>query len=286
SFRSTVIAPLADAVDVGSAWSGVNYEQLAALQPDVVFLEAWVASEENRQMHAHEVDTIEALGIPVIVFVSPSNFEEPDIVTAWEHIEVVGQVFDKEPEAQALVANLEEHLDVVRDRTRDIPESERADVVMFATVDNVMGERSIQSYFLTEILNANNIAGPGTFITVSEEQLLSMDPDVLVVLGHDGYLDPELVYAGQRAGLNWANLQSMRAIEERRVVSVGYDEWRATVETPVGLLKMASVIYPDRFDDIDVDAVEQEFYREVYGLDDDAAATAIDAQRYLGELDD
>lgn len=286
TFRNEVIPAVADAVDVGSAWSGVNYEQLAALDPDVVFLEAWVASEENRQLHADEVDKIEALGIPVIVFVSPSNFPEPDISTAWEHIEIVGQVFDEEEAAAALVDRLDQELDVVRERTADIPEEEKADVLLFATVDNIMGEKSIQSYFLTEILNANNIAGPGTFITVAEEQMLSLDPDALIVLGHDGYLDPERIYAGDSVGLNWANLQSMRAITERRVAAIGYDEWRATVETPVGLLKMASVIYPERFADVDVAAAEQAFYQDVYGMTAEEARAAVDAQQYLGELAD
>lgn len=284
TFRNELVPAIEDAVDVGSAWSGVNYEQLAALDVDVVFLEAWVASEENRTMHAQEIEKIEALGIPVIVFVSPSNFEEPDIATAWEHIEIVGEVFDKQDEAAALVERLERELDVVRERTADIPQDQRADVLMFATVDNVMGAKSIQSYFLTEVLHANNVAGPGTFITVSEEQMLAFDPDVLLVLGHDGYLDAERIYVGEHVGLNWANLQGMRAIAGRRVASVGYDEWRATVEAPIGLLKMAKVIYPDRFADVDVAAAERAFYQDVYGLSEQDARTAVDAQHYLGEL--
>jgi iron complex transport system substrate-binding protein len=284
-YRTHLIPAIEGAVDIGSAWSGINYEELAALEPDVVFLESWQASEENLEMHQVEVDKIEALGIPVIVFVSPSNFEEPNIDTAWEHIEIVGQVFGVEDQATELVASLEERLDLIRERTGQLTEDEKADVVLFATIDNIMGERSIQSYFLTEIVNANNLAGPGTFITVSEEQLLGLDPDVLVVLGHDGYLDLERITSGEQVGLNWANLQELDAIADGRMVSLGYDEWRATIETPVALLKMAAAIYPELFEDIDVEAEELRLYQEVYGLDGDEAMRAIEAQRFTGELD-
>jgi iron complex transport system substrate-binding protein len=284
-FRTHLVPAIEDAVDVGNAWSGINYEELAALEPDVVFLESWQASEENLEMHQVEVEKIEALGIPVIVFVSPSNYEQPDIATAWEHIEIVGQVFGEEQQATDLVAALDQRLDLIRERTAELTEDEKADVVLFATVDNVMGEQSIQSYFLTEIVNANNLAGPGTFITVSEEQLLGLDPDVLVVLGHDGYLDPQRIRDGEQVGLNWANLQELDAVAEGRMVSLGYDEWRATLETPIALLKMATSIYPELFDDIDIVEEELLLYEEIYGLDRAGAQRAVEAQRYTGELD-
>lgn len=283
-FRNHLVPAIANATDIGSAWSGINYESLAALDPDVVFLEAWVASEENRELHATEIGKIEAMGIPVIVFLSPSNFDQPNIATAWEHIEMVGKVFGYEDEAARLVEEMESRVKLIRDRTSTIPEDQKADVVLFATIDNVMGPKSIQSYFLTEIVNANNLVESGTFVTISDEQMLKLNPDTLIVLGHDGYLDPARIYGGEKVGLNWANLAQMDAIANRRLVSLGYDEWRATIETPIGLLKMAKTIYPDRFTDIDLREEELRLYRDVYGMSDDEAVAALEAQEYTGEL--
>ena len=284
-YREMLVPSITNAIDIGSAWSGVNYEQLAGLRPEVVFLEAWVASSENRAMHQEVIDKIESLGIPVIVLISPSNFDEPDISTAWEHITITGQVFGKQDEAARLVARLEQGLDVVRERTKDIPETEQIPMVFFSTANYVMGSKSIQSYFLTDIVRARNIAGPGTFVTISEEQLLALNPDAMVIAGHEGYLDLGLIYAGKHVGLNWANLAEMRAIQEKQLVALGYDEWRATIETPIALLKMAKLAYPDRFADIDVAAEEIAFYREVYGLDEAQAKAAIEAQKYTQDLE-
>lgn len=280
-FRAKLVPSIDKATDIGSAWSGVNYEQLAGLKPDVVFLEAWVASQENRAMHQQVIDKIEALGIPVIVLVSPSNYDRPNISTAWEHITITGQVFGKQAEAKRLVDRLERGLDVVRTRTEDIPEADRTPVAYFATINNVMGTKSIQSYLLTDVVHAKNVAGAGTFVTISEEQLLALDPDAMVLAGHEGYLDPSLVYAGRHAGLNWANLAQLRAVKGKRLTALGYDEWRATVETPIALLKIAQLAYPEKFADIDVATEEVAFYREVYGLDEAGAKVAIEAQKYV-----
>ncbi|XTZ14394.1 ABC transporter substrate-binding protein [Micromonospora echinospora] len=284
-YRAKLVPSIDRAEALGSPWSGVNYERLVGLKPDVVFLEAWVASQENRKLHQEVIDKIESLGVPVVVLLSPSNFDEPDIRTAWEHITITGEVFGKQAEAAKLVGRLQAGIDRVTARTRDIPEAERTPVAYFATINNVMGTKSIQSYLLTEVVGARNVAGPGTFVTVSEEKLLALDPDAMVVAGHEGYLDPALIHAGRHAGLNWANLAEMRAIRNKRLVALGYDEWRATVETPIALLKMAKLAYPERFADVDVAAEEVAFYREVYGLDEQRAAEAIEAQKYVGDLE-
>lgn len=283
TFRRHLVPAIGEATDIGSAWSGINYEQLAALNPDVVFLESWEDTEENRAMHVTEVQRIEDLGIPVIVLVSPSNFPEPNLDNAWEYIRIVGDVFRYETEAAALVSAIEQRVQLVRDRTEDIPPEERADVILFATTNYIMGVDSVQSYMLTEIVNANNLAGRGTFIPIAEEQLLSLDPDALIILGHDGWLDPELVFAGEQAGLNWANLQDLRAISERRLVSLGYEEWRATIENAVGLLKMAVTVYPERFQDIDIDQEELRLYQEVYGMSLIEAEEARQLQLWISD---
>ena len=284
-YREELIPSIANAIELGSPWSGVNYEQLVGLDPDVVFLEAWVASDENRTMHQDVIDRIEGLGLPVVVLISPSNFEEPSIDTAWEHITITGDVFGMQEEAADLIAELNDRLTLITERTATIPESGRTNVAYFSTINYVMGERSIQDYLLTEIVGANNVAGAGTFITISEEQMLALDPDAIVVAGHEGYLDASVIYEGRSAGLNWGALQQMRAIQEQRVVALGYDEWRATIETPIALLKIAAVVYPDLFADIDLEQEELDFYSDVYGMDEAEAREAIAAQQYAGELE-
>lgn len=281
-FRRTIIPALANAQDVGTAFSGLNIEQIAGLEPDVVFLEAWASSDESRELHQGIIDRLDALQIPTVVFLSPSNFPEPDLSTAWEIISMTGQVFGKEAQAQELVESITSRIDEI---TARIPKDVTAPTaVIFASINYIMGVQSIQATMLTEILGAKNLAGEGTFIPISEEKLLALDPEVLLVIGHEGYISAEEINAGENVGLNWSALGSLQALQNDRLATLGYDEWRATVETPVALMKMAKVLYPEAFADVDVEQYEIDFYQEFYGLDEASAKVAIQGQHFRGEL--
>jgi iron complex transport system substrate-binding protein len=286
-FRNHIVPELQEATDIGSAWSGINLEMLASLNPDVIFMELWITNESEEDLHMDAINKIEELGIPVVTFLSPSCLENPHISLAWEHIRLVGSVFDKNDEAEQLIERLEESIGLIKARTAEVSDDEKVDVAIFATYNSVMGTNSIQSYMLTEIVNANNVVDVnGQFIMISEEDLLSFDPEVLIVIGHGGYLDPELIYSGREAGgINWANVQDLQALKNKRMVSLGYEEWRATLETPVALLKIAKEIYPDLFTDIDIEEEEIKMYMNDYGLSREEALKAIEAQKYTAGME-
>jgi iron complex transport system substrate-binding protein len=285
-FRNHIVPVLGSVPAVGNPYSGVNYEQVAKLKPDIVFMELWVTNDTEKEMHETAIKKIEGFGIPVITFLSPSCYEKPDIKTAWEHIRLVGEVYNKQQEAEKLIKSLDNRLSLIKERTKDINKEEKANAVIYATENYVMGRKSIQSYFLTEILNANNlVADTSDFIKISEEQLLKYNPEMLVIIGHDGYLDTAAVLEGKHSGINWSNVKGLKAIENKRIVSLGYEEWRATIETPVGLLKIAKVLYPDRFEDIDIEAEELKMYMEDYNFSEAEALKAVEAQKFRSSLE-
>ncbi|MCR4901985.1 MAG: hypothetical protein K6A23_03940, partial [Butyrivibrio sp.] len=170
--------------------------------------------------------------------------------------------------------------------TKDLTEDEKKDVLIFASANNVLGTGTVQSYFLTDIVNANNLAGSGDFIKISEEELLNYNPEKLIIAGHDGYISPETVKAGKSCGINWGNVKDLEAIKNDEFICLGYEEWRDTIETPVTLLKMAKLVYPELFEDIDIEKEEKELYMNCYGLTEDQVAGALDAQHYTGQLEE
>lgn len=283
-FRQTVVPALTDAADVGSPWSGLNYETIASLQPDVVFMEAWADSDENREMHQGIIDQIEDLGIPVVAMMSPSNFEEATLDRSWEIVDLVGQVYGRTADTDEVVATVEDGIALVTDRIPDLADGERPEAAVFATISYLMGPDSVQSTLLTDVLGARNVAeGSGAFVPISEEQLLALDPDALVVIGHEGYLSVDQIRAGETLGLDWSVMQDLSALRSDRIVDLGFDEWRPTIETPIAMLKIAAMLYPEQFADIDVAERELQFYMDVYGLDEAAARQAIDDQKWSPE---
>ncbi len=286
TFRNFIIPEFKDAKDIGSAWSGINYESLASIKPDVVFLELWVTSDDEQELHDDCIKKLEDMGIPVVCFLSPSCFDEPNIETAWEHIRLVGKVLDMEKESDKIITSLEDKINLIRERTQNLSEEEKKDVLIFATPNYVLGSDTVQSYFVTEIINANNIVKEGNFVNVSEEQLLKYAPETMVIMGHDGYLNPSIIDGGKLCGINWGNVKEIPALKNKNYISLGYDEWRDTMETPVALLKMAKLIYPDLFADIDIEQEEINMYMNDYGITESEAKEAMKAQHFTGQLED
>ena len=141
-----------------SSWSmPPNYEELVSLEPDVVIIRAgdctfWM-DEDSRQK---AINTIESLGIPLVVTYGPNTNDEPDMSILSEEIRIIGQVFGKEDEAAELADYLESEVEFVEERTRDIPDDEKPSVLIFGlsplSRDNggagdVVGIDSIESFF-------------------------------------------------------------------------------------------------------------------------------------------
>ncbi|QSZ68187.1 hypothetical protein RJ40_12120 [Methanofollis aquaemaris] len=59
---------------------GINYESLASLDPDVVFLRKGASSFRGSDENLEKtIKTIESLGIPLVVLVGPPYQERPDV---------------------------------------------------------------------------------------------------------------------------------------------------------------------------------------------------------------
>lgn len=279
-----VVCPRIESIpDVGSTSKGLNYEAIMAMKPDVVIIRAFSTNREREQRYQEIVDRLSEMGIPVVVLLHPTSYDKPNVKTVWQEIEILGKIFNREKEAEDLINYLNRYVELIRNRTKDIPEDKRPRVLLYATPDYMLGAQTIQSYFLEDIVHGKNVLESGRWIKTSPEEILRLNPDAIIALGHEGYISPEEIYAGKNIFLNWKLLQNVKAIKERKVGSLGITEWRATVEFPIGLLREAKTLYPERFTDIDPDKEEVKLYRELYRLDEEGVKEAVKAQRYRGE---
>ncbi|MCG8502744.1 MAG: ABC transporter substrate-binding protein, partial [Firmicutes bacterium] len=211
-----------------SSGSAINYETLASLEPDVVIVRAgscslrYVEDETTRK----SIETIESLGIPLIVLYSPNCYDSPDMSTISDEINIIGQVFGKENETGIIADYLEEQVNFVRDKTQDMQDEDKPEVLIFGAspkargnggAGQVFGLDTIESFFIQDIVDANNaFQEEGYFKTVSSEHLLALNPDVIVLCTASGYHPPLELYEAPY----YQNLQEMDAIKNRKVVAL------------------------------------------------------------------
>lgn len=262
--------------------TAVNYETLAGLDPDVVILRLGDCTfqspdDENAKK---TILSIESMSIPLIVLYGPPCFDKPGKEVITEEMRILGQLFAGEEKTMEVAEYLESIVDMVQERTRDIPEAEKPKVLMFGLSPNARNEggagtahglTTIESNFIEEIANAKNAyqENVGNFQVLSTEQVLALDPDVIVLCTAWGYHPPRELYEAPY----YQNLQEMDAIKNQRVMALPWTPCNCAkrLEYPIDVMVIAKAAYPERFQDIDLDPWLLEFYQKVYGVDEEKA---------------
>ena len=267
--------------------TGVNYEALAALDPDVVIIRLgscnlWTDDEKAKLT----VKTLDALGFPLVVLHGTHFHKKPNIGTITKEIKIVGQVFGQADRAAELADYIESQVDVVRKRTSKIAAKQRPSVLVFGAssaardkggAGQVFGRDTIESFFIEDVAHARNAyPEPGYFKVVSAEHLFTIDPDVIVLCTAAGYHPPRELYEAPY----YRDLGELAAVKNRRVAALPWTPWNCAkrLEYPIDVMVIAKAAYPDLFEDIDLGDWLLDFYMNVYDVDRDTAIKLRSAQ--------
>ncbi|MBN1167838.1 MAG: ABC transporter substrate-binding protein [Methanospirillaceae archaeon] len=278
----TYLHPFARTLPVIAEYeAGVNYEALAALNPDIVIIRLgectfWVDDENV----SRAISRIESLDIPVVVLKAPNFYPDPDIKTMYDEIRILGDVFGKEAEAEKLVSFLSDTITTITKRTADIPEEEKPDVLYLGLgyvardeggAGNTVSTSSFESWALETIVNAKNAFQEenGYWHVINGEQILSMNPDVIILPTDWGYHPVKELYEAPY----FQNLQDLSAIKNHQVTSLPYTPYDCAkrLEYPLELMVIAKAAYPELFSDIDLDEWLISYYTTLYKVDEKTA---------------
>jgi len=280
----TYMKPVWDFTVIATTQTAINYEALTALDPDVAIIRVTTTSMDD-EMVQKTISMIEALGIPVVVLKSHTCFDKPDLSTISDEIRIIGNIFGKEEKAAELADYLESQTQMVFERTKDIPDSEKTTVLIFGASPKareaggtglVMGTNTIDSYFVEDIVHAKNAFGEPGQPDISAEHLLALDPDVIVLTTWWGYHPPEELYTAPY----YQNVAELSALRKHRVYALPWtpNYTGKRIEYPIDLMVIAKAAYPERFEDIKVHEWVLEFYQNVYGVDEETAIGLRSAQ--------
>lgn len=228
---------------VGSG-ADVNTEALLRLKPDVVL--TWT----------HRPDVVQFLeqkGVKVIA-VYPDSVRE-----MYEVIELQGKLFGREREAAGVVREMERVFELVRRRSTKIPPAEKARLMLTFTRQNTVGAASSLSENLIQMIGAVNAAASmqQRSADVPIETILGWNPDVVFIWGSAQYT--------AASTLNSPQWRSVKAVRDKRVFKAPqWSTWSPCLAL-VGLW-MGAKTYPGLYQDIDVHAEADRFFRNVFGL--------------------
>ena len=253
-----VVAGLHELPDVGTAWEP-SKELIVSLKPDVII--PYVSSPDL-------ADTLqESTGIPVVVAYGGGG----GISGMFEQIELIAKLLEKEEEAEDTISYFKEELDKVTEVTSEIPDSEKPRVYAVSGAQGVSEITKTCRYEPIDLAGGINVAEDyviGSGSTVSKEQVILWNPDIILILDSQGCIPPIAVTIDDV--LSDPDLQTVNAVKNQRVYLtpgafflVGADHPRVILETHM----MAKYIHPGKFEDLDLEKEGNELFERFYGVD-------------------
>lgn len=267
--------------NAGSPTESINYETVAAANPDLVIARKSVYFPDQTEK---AVTMIEKMGIPVVILEDPNHFHTSDINTIYQEIGLIGRIFNRTDSAQRIINKMDESVSMIVERTEDIEEGDRPKVLFCGLGSNssrnkggilVVWAKECASTFADLINIQSAYEGTGRNY-LSAEHVLNLDPDVIILETSGGGWNMSQLYEEEY----YKNIQDLKAIKEKRVYSIGqltsYGDIQ--LELPIMLMIEAKSVYPERFRDINLSEWIEDYYADMYKIGADDAKNLKNAQ--------
>lgn len=236
-----------------------NLETVLAARPDIIL----DLGDVDPTHVALAERTQEQTGLPYLLY-DGALARTPELLTA------LGALLGVEREAAGLSLYARRTLDAVKDALAHLPPGRRPRVYYARGADGL--ETALAGSINTELLDflgAVNVAATPSrhnTATVSPEQVLAWDPDVVITMDRRFF----------RAVWTSPVWRGVAAVRARRVyllpdLPFGWFDSPPALNRLIGLRFLAAKLYPDLFPG-DLGAAVRDFYRRFYHLDLDAAA--------------
>jgi iron complex transport system substrate-binding protein len=247
------------AANVGSA-KAFDLEACIAAEPDLVIL-----PKKAKDYAA----TLAEMGIAAIV-VNPESHEK-----LVEMIQLISQLTGSEEAAAQLIARYDEVQAKLETLTAGLTDADKP-VVYICNTGSYMGTAPKDMYQASVIRSAGGInAGDelegDSWVEVSYEQILAMNPDVIIIPTNNmANGQPDYTAADVLAD---ANLAEVTAVKNAAVYNMpaGLEAWDSPVPSGIlGMLWMLNTLHPDLYSQEEFVADAADFYSTFYGFEMDS----------------
>jgi iron complex transport system substrate-binding protein len=255
--RGFLAAPYGDLPETGRLTgraNTANVESVVASRPDLILD---VGSTDPTYVSL--ADRIEAqTGIPYVLV-------DGRLDNTAAALRMLGGLLGAEKRADALASYADETLRMLDERLRTVPPDKRRRVYYVRSPSGLEtalgGSINVEAIERAGGINVAAAAGRGGLATVSREQVLLWDPEVIVTLD-DRFLATAATDPVWRA---------VRAVREGRVYAMpklpfGWLDSPPAMNRLIGLRWLAKLLYPDRFPE-DLHQTVRDFYRLFYHVD-------------------
>lgn len=243
-----VAKELIDLPAVGTS-KEINVEECANLNPDLVIIPTRLKEF---------IPKFEELKIPVIAI-------EPETLDQFkETVKLIGKAVGKEEKANKLVNYYDDTISKVKELNKNLTEKQN---VYLAGSDSVLKTCTSKMYqnYMFEVCGGENVTKEltdGYWTTISVEELVKKNPDVIYMVGYASYSKDDILKDERLKGIN--------AIKNNQVYVFPstLEAWDyPTPSSMLGILWLENNLHPDIYSKEDYIKDAKEFYKEFYDIE-------------------
>ncbi len=241
----------------------LNIESLMALEPDVVFYTAGSTAQLEMLQNAN----IPAIGI------SATAWDYDVIRTYDEWIGILSQMFPEQDKTKVVSEYSQKIYDMIQERTADIPDEERTRALfLFQYSESAMitsGKHFFGQYWISAaggINVAESLEALNSAAQINMEQVYEWDPDIIYITNFTP-TQPDDLYNNAIGGDDWSTVKAVKNHNVHKLPLGSYRTYTPGTDTPLTLMWMAKTMYPELFEDIDMEQEVINYYKEIYNVD-------------------
>lgn len=232
---------------VGSG-KGINLEEIAGLNPDLVILPRKLKDS---------VEQLEQLGIPVLV-IDPETMENYNAC-----VELLGRALGTEKRAAELLDYYELKLKEIEIRLQGIEKRPSVYISSGSSFLNTCTSKMYQNDFieLAGGVNVSRALENGYWAEISKEQLLMWNPDYILPVSYAEYSIEDI-----RKDIDLAEITAIQNNAIYRIPSA-IEPWDyPTPSSILGILWLTHILHPDRYTEEEYQQEAREFYSSFFGI--------------------
>ena len=240
--------------------SEINIEELLKLDPDIVI-----------GVPKDQAETIRKAGIPALTL-SVSNWDYDVVETYVQWNNLFDEIFGESEITEKVSEYSKEAYEVIQERVSTIAEEDKKKVLILYKYDDKTITTSGQNFFgqyWTDATGSINVAQDITgnnAININMEQVYQWNPDVIIITNFTS-VQPEDLYNNTIDGEDWSTVSAVQNGQVYKMPLGLYRTFTPGADTPVTLQWFAKTIYPELFEDINIEEITKSYYKEYHNIE-------------------